>query len=370
VWLICSTFAACKLTAQAQPINGIAVGASYWGVQGWEVDGTTASGPCFFAYPNGSTTIHHIIFANDIASGCGLAGFLASNAGTAGVDHFAVVGSIAYNSAGGPAWCGSGISIYQPVQSDSLPGTHIYVAGNFSYANLNGNPCGGGWPTDGEGIIFDTFDGSQGHLPSPYSAQAVAENNIVVANGGKGVEVFNNTAGPAHAAIYIRGNTFWGNNIGVDADCGGCGELNIHKTSNVVAFDNLIQNTTDYAMSAVIFSDLTNHVYANFAYSAAGQHTFLYQAGSFTFGPNNIFGANPIFANPVAPGAPSCGGYSSVPACMAPLITNFTPTNVAAVGYGYQIPSPLPVYDALFPQWLCNVNLPAGLVTMGCKTGA
>jgi hypothetical protein len=57
-----------------------------------------------------------------------------------------------------------------------------------------------------------------------------------------------------------------------------------------------------------------------------------------------------------------------VPACMASVIANFTPTNSAVVGYGYQIPSPNQDYDLLFPQWLCNVSLPSGLVTMGCKT--
>src|SRR6202043_725660 len=37
-----------------------------------------------------------------------------------------------------------------------------------------------------------------------------------------------------------------------------------------------------------------------------------------------------------------------------------------AKAYGYQVPSTTSVSDPLFPQWLCNVNLPAGLVTMGC----
>jgi hypothetical protein len=54
---------------------------------------------------------------------------------------------------------------------------------------------------------------------------------------------------------------------------------------------------------------------------------------------------------------------------MAEVISNFTPMNAAAKGYGYQIPSSTPIYDPLFPQWLCSAtNLPAGLVTMGCQT--
>jgi hypothetical protein len=52
---------------------------------------------------------------------------------------------------------------------------------------------------------------------------------------------------------------------------------------------------------------------------------------------------------------------------MATVISDFTPTAGGAAGYGYQIPSVTPTFDPLFPQWLCNVNLPAGLVTMGCN---
>jgi hypothetical protein len=89
----------------------------------------------------------------------------------------------------------------------------------------------------------------------------------------------------------------------------------------------------------------------------------------FTYGPGNLFGVNPVFANPTTPGAPACGSYADAPACMAMVIADFTPTNSAAVGYGFQMPVSEKVYDTLFPQWLCNVNLPAGLVTMGCYPG-
>jgi hypothetical protein len=52
---------------------------------------------------------------------------------------------------------------------------------------------------------------------------------------------------------------------------------------------------------------------------------------------------------------------------MAKVIANFKPTATAAAGYGYQTPSAAQVYDPLFPQWLCNVKLPSGLVTLGCS---
>jgi hypothetical protein len=55
---------------------------------------------------------------------------------------------------------------------------------------------------------------------------------------------------------------------------------------------------------------------------------------------------------------------------MATVIANFTPTTAAAKAYGYQIPGTASIYDPLYPQWLCNVTLPAGLVTPGCLTGS
>jgi len=68
--------------------------------------------------------------------------------------------------------------------------------------------------------------------------------------------------------------------------------------------------------------------------------------------------------------APSCGGTANVPACMQTLIANFTPLTQVALSYGYQPPSAAQVYDPLFPRWLCNVNVPSGLVTMGLLSTA
>jgi hypothetical protein len=132
--------------------------------------------------------IHHIIFANDVANGCQIGGFSTANNGTtASVDYVAFVGNIAYNSLQGNSSCTSGFSIYQPIASDTLPGTHIFIAGNFSYENFDPNPCAGAIPTDGEGIILDTLDGGQSGLPHPYAQQVVVENKLVFLNGGRGI---------------------------------------------------------------------------------------------------------------------------------------------------------------------------------------
>jgi hypothetical protein len=380
-WLQCATFDACKINFSSSLRVGIEITTSYWGVQGFEVDGTTATGNCFYAAPPGSPAtsgIHHIIFANNIANGCGLAGIGTASNSTYGVDYIVIVGNIAYGNASGSVNCSSGITIYEPVASDTLPGTHIYVAGNFSYKNLNGDPCGGGTPSDGEGIIFDTFDGNQSGFTVAYSQQALAENNIILANGGRGiVAVGNGYSGdsvPApYANIVLRQNTTWGNNSDTNQNQSYCGEILFSFVSNVSAYGNLNQATSSTGCGSnslyvyyVGGSNATDKLYNNWGYSASAQNVGTNLSPGFTAGPNNTF-SNPSFTNATTPGAPSCGSASSVPNCMATVVANFTPTTSGSTGYGYQIPGAQRA-DPLFPAWLCNVNLPTGLVTMGCST--
>lgn len=372
-WLKCEAFDACKFAANGFYV-AMAVTQSYWGVQGWEVTAIGDTDACFTAYPpSSSVQIHHIIFANDVANGCHNSGFTSGNNGNAGVDYLVVVGNIAYNASQSSQSCASGVSVYQPVQSDSLPGTHIYVAGNFSWNNFDANPCGGGAPSDGNGILIDTPDGSQGGLPSPYAAQIVVENNILIANGGRGFEVFNNSAGSARAAIYARHNTLWGNNADLNETNNLCGEMTINVALNVQELFNLAAtNATNGCGGHPLYAyyvaqgGSTDLVYNNLGWAASGAYSAISSSPGFSYGPNNLFGANPMFVNASAPGAPNCEGASSAPHCMAAAIADFTPTTAAAVPYGYQIPGAVQTYDPLFPQWLCNVNLPPGLVTMGC----
>jgi hypothetical protein len=377
-WLKCVTFDACKVSAGASGFDGISVTASYWGVQGWEATATTETSACFKAYPPSATVeIHHIIFANDVANGCYNSGFTFGPSQDVGVDYFVVVGTISYNASQSSLECVSGIDIYQPVQSDSLPGTHIYIAGNFSWANVDPNPCAGVAPTDGNGIILDTLDGKYS-LPSPYTAQVLVDNNFLIANGGRGLQVYNNALGATHAAIYIRHNTLWGNNFDSSTSNNYCGETMINVSLNVQEFLNLAAtNATDgcgakdpmYAFY-VANGNSTDLVYNNVGWAANGTYGGETSSPGFSYAANNLFGTNPNFVNATAPGAPSCSGTTSVPNCMATVIANFTPTTSAAKSYGYQVPSTTPSYDPLFPQWLCNVNLPAGLVTMGCPAGS
>jgi hypothetical protein len=368
-WLACATFDACKITSSSS--HAMIVSASYWGVQGWETSTNSGSSyGCFVI----QSAVHHIIFANDIANGCTGGGFTSFNIGNASADYIVYVGDIAYNSAQGGGACFSGFNVYQPQNHDTAPGTHIYVAGNFAYANTDPSPCAGGSPTDGEGIIMDTFDGSQGGL-SPYTQQAVVYNNITFGNGGRGVEVFNNSSGSSHANIYLEYNTTWNDNNATNQNWSGCGEIQIGAAQNVTAMYNLAMASTStgcgnnqiYAFS-VENSNGTATVNNNWGHAAAGTTGFTYNSSGFSYGAGNAFGTNPNFSSPSIPGAPNCGSATSVPNCMATVISHFAPTASGSAAYGYHIPQSNDVTDPLFPQWLCNVNLPAGLVTLGCAS--
>jgi hypothetical protein len=376
--LKCTTFDACIISGST---GYFWVDKPHWMIAGWEVQGSSAPQQyigCFMASPNQTTPseVYDVAFVDDIANGCIGGGFSTFNDGTSySVDYIAIVGDIVYNAAQGNTACYSGISVYQPLAKDTSPGTHIYIAGNFSYANYDPATCNGGGSTDGEGIIVDSLDYSQSS-GTPYSQQVVVQNNITVGNGSSGLEVPYNSVGSSLGNVYMLYNTSWGNLRDTHQNRTDVGELFLYSAYNVQAWNNLLQTSTAtglggnaiYAM-AVGNGNATDHLYSTYASGVSGNNTIIYTSGSFAYGPNNTIGTAVSFSNPTVPGAPSCSSYASTVACMATLISNFTPTSVAAA-YGYQTVSNTSRYDPLYPQWLCSTNLPTGLVTPGCVSAS
>lgn len=366
-WLLCATPFACSSTVSSggQYAQGLGIGKSYWGIQGWVVSTYSGGGACISVIPGTTnTTIHHILIANNIMNGCGQAGISFSTNGTGGVDYVAAIGNIVYNAVQGSALCTSGINSFNATASDSLPGTHYYFAGNFTWGNVEPNPCNSQTPTDGQGLFLDDVQ--------PYAQQMVIDNNISVFNGGAGIKVYNNSTGTPNARIYIRHNTTYGNNGGA-VNGGVCGEIELQSSLSSEVYLNLSQTVAATACSgplnnyvlAVQSGNSTDILYSGYGYSEAGNNTL---SGGATFTGNTF--ANPIFSNPVQPSAPSCSAYTTTAVCMTSVIANFTPTAAAAFRYGYQVPSNTSRYDPLYPQWLCGVaNLPTGLVTPGCMAG-
>lgn len=363
-WLKCATAFTCNITVSVAGHDALGISKSFWGVQGWVVTVSTAStNQCFQAFPpDSSTEIHHIIFANNVANGCGDGAFTTGQAtNTVGVDYVAIIGNIAYNGAQDNANCYSGIDLVPVTNSDTNPGTHVLIAGNFAYGNIDPNPCGGATPTDGHGLSLDSLSNE------PYTGQILVDNNISVFNGATGFQNFSSTTAP----VYIRHNTFFGNQTG-STNANPCGEFNANTaTMNLASLNLIVAGTNtcsgsvaEYALASSV-DNSTNIFFWNYLFSAAGHNTNLGSAQSRS----NLTGTNPSLSNPVQPSAPNCSGFASVPLCMATVVANFTPTTVGAKTYGYQIPSSTPVWDPLFPQWLCGVtNLPSGLITMGCLT--
>ena len=380
VWLQCATFDGCKIASSTT--FGMEISASYWGVLGWEIT-TTGSGfgTCLAAAPPSTLTIHHIIFADNVLNGCQGGGVTTFNNGTASVDYFTAVANIAYNAAQGNTHCFSGFSVFQPVASDAVSGTHLYIAGNFAYANRAPSSCNGGGSaaTDADGIILDTFDGSQTSGLGAYVQQAVVEDNIAVGNGGHGIESQSYTLNAAsYGKKLIRNNTTWGNSVGTFASTALCAEIVSNEDYGVAITGNIAQTTatlgcpatsssTNYQYAVSVFDGAsTTSVSGNFLSAASGAPTSNYPSNDgFAFG-TNFTTTNPGFSAPAVPGAPSCGSSASTVACMSGLISNFTASASGAAGDGYQPPSSVPVANANFPMWVCNTNLPSGLVSSPC----
>jgi hypothetical protein len=367
--LICATFDGCKITGQ----TGVTVDKSNWSVQGWEVVNSTNSG--FMATPSGAANIHHIAFVNDVVSGANLGGFGSFPTGGFGVDYFAVVGSIAYNAAQGSVHCYSGISVYEPIKFDSVAGTHIYAGGNFSYGNQNPSICQGTAGTDGDGLIFDTFDCSQTGCSTAYDQQAYGADNILVANGGWGLEVQNNSAGSSHAPITMAYNTMWGNRLSsTQFNTALCIDTAINVGLNITLTRNIVQTTASASCP------VSNPLYGMFTYQGNATDTITTNwiktvsglncstSGGGAVCGSNATGTDPAFSAPGIPSAPSCSGKLSVPDCMTTVLSNFTATATGANAYGYRVISLVNAFDPLFPRWLCG-EIPPGLVTTSCGTG-
>lgn len=385
VWVKCEIFDECKINHNVWTQGGILVTASYWAFLGWDV---TASGgqyaACYQAVPNQHISIHDIYFINDIADGCMAGGFVAAPVPPYGVDYFAVVGDIAYDAAKGSAYCYSGVSIYEPVAADKRPGTHIYISQVFAWHNVEPSRCHNGKSTDGEGVILDTFNGSQGGL-APYTQQTVVDNVLAIFNGAAGI-LAGGGSGNSSGPMYVRGSTAYGNFINTNQNQRICGQIEsvgwppsnaAHANNYTYIFLNLAVpsaikepgcgNNPAYAYYLGNLS-ATDKVYNNAGYSSAGYDIGIVgPVTGFMVGTGNLFTSNPEFANTVEPNAPSCRRSTSVISCMASTISDFRPTNPLLTAYGYKPPRMTRAHDPLFPQWLCNDNLPSGIVTTACE---
>jgi hypothetical protein len=183
---------------------------------------------------------HHIWALNNLVHGYGESG-VSMNDG----EYFYVIHNTVYNNAN--VTCdaqGSGITLvsmkalsgYTPTAMDTGWGFRNVVEFNESYNNII-TACGiasSPYDTDGNGIIFDTWDGS-GTTYGPYAGSALAAFNIVYQNGAKGIQIFRNSA----ATIVIANNTAYDNNLDPFNPGGATGEINLNGSVNTTVINNI-----------------------------------------------------------------------------------------------------------------------------------
>lgn len=329
---------------------------------------TSVHNGCGIASPSAAAGVHHIAFINVEGPNCLTLGFGSSpyfGGGQFGVDYFAVVGAIAYNSAAGTTNCPSGISAYEPVASDSVSGTHQFFAGIFSFANLNVQSCAGGSTTsDGNGIILDDWQGDQSGF-TPYAQQGAIEQSMFLGNGGGGAVIFNNPSAP----VFIKNVTTWGNAQDTHhATSSTMAELNYNSAKNTSTTNGIFQatlatqNTNNVYGANVFAGDGTDTIGGNYIFGVGGQNTNIISSPGFSFGSNTT--ATPNFVAPSTPSAPNCATAVTTTACMSATVANFVAQAGGAAGLGYQPPGSC-APDALYPVWLKGV-VPNGIITKPC----
>lgn len=261
----CTTLDGCKITESDKGFAIVPPGAQGTGGPGPNyivIDGFELAASSKVAYgagintwdnqPGGEDTIgsHHIWVLNNIVHGYGEAGIAGSDG-----EYFYFIHNTAYNNAN--VTCdaqGSGIGVvvpkaiprYTPTSMDTAYGFKIVVEYNISYDNIL-TQCGNAtnpYDTDGNGIIFDTWDGS-GTTFGPYAGSGLAAFNLVYQNGGKGIQVFRNSA----ATIVIANNTSYENQQDPFNDGAG-GEINLNGSADTTVINNI-----SYPVVAASLSD-------------------------------------------------------------------------------------------------------------------
>jgi hypothetical protein len=358
---------------------------SNWAIEGWKVSNPGGGFRRRAFNPHRcNAIIHHLAFINDIAFNSS-SGFHTDDCGfqtqTAGVDYFAVVGSIAQNASQNASFCEAAIDHVGPGKFDSDSGTHSYIWGNFAWRNIQAS-C----TSDSESIMLDTWG-----LRS-YDVQAIIANNVSWQAMRYCVELTSITNNAATIKIY--NNTCYSDltNVGTDfAD----GEINLATggtASSITIQNNIAQTTSATSAGNPVYAYVngggtnTNvttggtgneNIFNALATSCAGgscdSRSAPFNATEFN---GNSLGANiytdPLFANTTdlnnnQSGAPNCSGFENVTQCMGwnaatstlttpSVISDLAPTCSQCGGKGYQ----KPIMTCLssfpdFPVWLKGI---------------
>jgi parallel beta-helix repeat protein len=226
----------------------------------------------------------HIKILNCIVHDCGGGGIQVS-----GGDYITIEDNIVYNNAWYSFYANSGISIYQPYNSDATTGYKISIQRNKSYGNDSKIKWQSGCKfSDGNGIILDDFRNTQNTSAyGIYTGKTLVANNITAGNGGSGIHAYSsNNVDIVHNVSYQNGQrTATYNDGGIYGN----------TTTNVRILNNII--VTASGRRPNINASNTNHVIAYNSFFG-GLAPTLSGTGIIAASSINNLTTDPLFINP------------------------------------------------------------------------
>ena len=223
-------------------------------------------------------------------------------------DWFMIEGNICFRNCHSNKYQGSGISIYETrAISELTPGFHNFVRKNVCFLNSALDLTEDPEPphSDGNGIIIDDLRNTQtGNLAGNYAFGTLVENNLVYANGGKGIQIF------LSDNVMIRNNTSFLNNRDLLNPSTWRGDLSNVSGSNNSWINNISvadpqinkyntaisdHDTPDQTSKGVIwYNNITFNGKIGDASIHSRENTSLTTRAPYS----NILGADPDFVNP------------------------------------------------------------------------
>jgi hypothetical protein len=177
-------------------------------------------------------------------------------------------------------YANSGISIYQPYNSDAATGYKIIIQRNKSYGNDSKVKWQVGCKySDGNGIIIDdTRNGQNTSSYGVYLGKTLVANNITYNNGGSGIHAFaSNNVDIVFNVSYLNGQRAVYNDGGIYGN----------STTNVQILNNIIVGIAGKNV-------LTN--FSNTGYTV--NYNLFYQGNNPSVsGVNDLKATNPLFIN-------------------------------------------------------------------------
>jgi parallel beta-helix repeat protein len=238
----------------------------------------------------GSRTLaHDVVVRNNIVHDCSASGIT-----TAFADNISIVHNIVYDNSWWGVNNGSGISIWMLTDAAQNNGPYKnYIVGNFVYNNYCNLPFRYLKPvpaiTDGNGIIVDTNTHvtRMPNMPAypAYQGRTYIANNIVFANGGKGIAL------NASSHVDVVNNTVF-NDERSDSPYVNVGELAANRLSHDVYFyNNIAVNLNGKEVDSGVGGSYDYNVFHGSAIPQVGPHDVV--ADPLLVNPLSAASANP-----------------------------------------------------------------------------